>query len=289
MARLVPAKTDATTITISETQRRVTHVVYVLVAVYALAMSLYGLSGVVQEIGQPFGGFLWGWDPSTQSYAVAPYTPWNWPGPAHGLERDDRILAVNGRPPDEFPFVLIFPTRLPVLDRRPWLVWVPYAGAAGLMGNSTIASSVGGYWNTVAFALWLSSVLIAGILVTVRSLWAFVRERGRQEYTAVAPLGIALAIGVLLALGAGILPFLGTGPPALATHLFLPLGVVYPIILVYAVRNARLVRRLQRQLARERQLEAETRELRNVRKRTLREIATMLHDSVVPDIRGLQF
>lgn len=59
-------------------------------------------------------------------------------------------------------------------------------------------------------------------------------------------------------------------------------------MLTYAVKNAELIGQLRREVALEKQLEAEAQELRGIRERTLHKIADALHDTVVSDVRGLQ-
>lgn len=87
---------------VSEQARRRLHLLFLLVALFALAVGISGMWRLLPEVGRPFGGFVWGWDPSTHSLTVVVETPWHWPGPQHGLRGSDRILAVDGRDPMAF-------------------------------------------------------------------------------------------------------------------------------------------------------------------------------------------
>jgi len=308
---------------------------------------------VLREVGQPFGGFVWGWTFTTQGFIVPVNTPWHWPGPRRGLRGSDRILAIEGQDPMTFPsvyrtrepgdeityrvrrgnreftvrvplsrftreqflemygpyfliglscllagyvlirgasdrptaliafallamscaalfhshsgsvsrfylnvplllllftpsypltgallthFFLTFPHPLSLLQHRPWLLRLPYAGAMILILGVVVASQTGGQLDTIAFRLSLIFAALGALLCAVRSLWAFLRsapgERGQM-----GGFGVAMAVGFLLLLSAGVIPFFTGGTTLFLNAFFLPLLILYPLVLVYAMRN----------------------------------------------------
>ena len=88
----------------AETQHRL-RLIYPMIAFVVLSLGTAGILRVWRELGEPFGGFIWAWDPTTHSLVVDVQTPWDWPGPQRGLRGDDRILAIDGQDPMTFQSV----------------------------------------------------------------------------------------------------------------------------------------------------------------------------------------
>jgi signal transduction histidine kinase len=387
---------------------------YLLIAIFALSVGIAGMVRVWREVGRPFGGFLWGWDPSTRRPAVVSQTPAHWPGPQHGVRGSDFILAVDGRDPRAFSTVyeakgmgeevsylverggrqftarvpisrftaveafeafgvmfltglsavlagyflvqgagneptlligfslltlggaalyythnggisnfyvnepvtillwipcypltgallfhlfLIFPQPLSISRTR--LKYIPYGIAMLLMLLLITGRRVGGTVNELAFRGMLVFLTLATLAITARSLWAFalttlntrLRTDSRprpEEFSGAGGVGVAFSVGLLLVLGFGVLPFFTSSLSTLVSNLIAPLLVLYPLLLLYAVKNAKLIQHLRHEIAVQEQLEAEAQELRGIRERTLHEVADALHDTVIADVRGLQ-
>ncbi|MEZ4639011.1 MAG: hypothetical protein R2856_29295 [Caldilineaceae bacterium] len=75
------------------------------------------------------------------------------------------------------------------------------------------------------------------------------------------------------------------GLPLLPLEILLAFGVVLPLGIVYALKNAELVRNLQQEIAQSRFYSRQIDALW-VRERTLHQLADRLHDEVLADLRG---
>lgn len=137
----------------------------------------------------------------------------------------------------------IFPRPLAMLPHRPWLVRLPYAGAVAVMLFHSLALFAGGLWDYVAIRLFFLAVPLGMLLNTVRALWSFFHPESERRGQAGA-LSVALVVGFVLMVGAGVLTLAG-GISVLLTELIVPLSIVYPLILVYAVKNVELFQRLR--------------------------------------------
>lgn len=67
-----------------------------------VAAGLAGLLRFRSALGRGFGGFIWHYEPD-YGHHVSFEVPRHWPGPQAGLVPHTRILAVNNRPPLDFP------------------------------------------------------------------------------------------------------------------------------------------------------------------------------------------
>lgn len=185
-------------------------------------------------------------------------------------------------------FALVFPRPFRWLENRSPLffllyVWAFVIGTLYLLSNWFFEPAM----NTLVFNLVLGTLSVGAISVVVRPGWSFFRPgpEGR-EWTLM--LGTVWAVGVLLMLGVGVLPFATHGTTMILTEVLLPLCMIYPLMLVYAAYNVDLIERLHRQVRIKNQFADEVSELQGIRERTLHELADELHDTIVPDSRGLQ-
>ncbi len=78
-------------------------ITYRVLAVLVLCYALWGIGRLVLDVNQPMGGFIWYYDEAVSGgWIVNQNTGLDWPGCEAGLQRGDRILAIEGRPADEF-------------------------------------------------------------------------------------------------------------------------------------------------------------------------------------------
>jgi len=188
-----------------------------------------------------------------------------------------------------YQFALVFPHPPAWLERHPRLRFIPLYWAF-LLGTLYL---VGGVWffdnrtNSLTLNLVLLTISTGAIVVILRPIWSYFHPGPEGRGWAIM-LGSVWAMGVILLLGVGVLPFVAHGGMMILTEVLLPLCVVYPFMLVYAVYNVDLIERLQREMKLKEQYADEVTELRGIRERTLHELADELHNTVVPDVRGLQ-
>jgi len=185
-------------------------------------------------------------------------------------------------------FAVLFPHPPQWLVEHPWLraipyIWATLLGTLYLLTNWVFDRSV---VDTI-FYLVLLTVSSGAIAVTLRPIWSYFHP-GPEGRSWSLILGSVWAVGVLLLLGVGVLPFASHGGTMMVTEILLPLCMIYPLMLVYAVYNVELVERLQQEVRIEEQYADEVSELRGIRERTLHELADELHNTIVADARGLQ-
>lgn len=133
------------------------------------------------------------------------------------------------------------------------------------------------------------SLLLAGVGCVgtlVRVAWVWIRRQpGQADLRAIAAVW---GVGLLLLFGAGIVPFWSSDVGMLLAQFLLSIAVVYPLLLVYAVRQVELVERLEHE-AEEKQRWADlAQELQQFREEDLRRVANELHDTVLSNLRAVE-
>jgi len=189
-----------------------------------------------------------------------------------------------------FSFAMLFPAPPQWLVQRPGLRSFPFLWAF-ILGTLYFAGGIrllDAQTHATVFNVVLATLSIGGIAVTLRPFWSYFRLEPEERGWAIR-LGSVWAIGVMLLLGVGILPFVTNGGTMILTEVLLPLCMVYPLAFAYAVYNVDLIERLESQIQVKEQIADELSELRGIRERTLHELADELHDTIVPEARGLQF
>jgi len=189
-----------------------------------------------------------------------------------------------------FLFAILFPTPPLWLVQHPRLrflplMWALFLGTVYFMTNYRFDSASA---DAMVLDVVLATVSIGGIAVTLRPFWSYSHSDPEERGWTIR-LGSVWAIGVVLLLGVGILPFIAKGGTMILTEVLLPLCMVYPLAFAYAVYNVDLIEQLERQIQVKEQIADELSELRGIRERTLHELADELHDTIVPEARGLQF
>ncbi len=187
-------------------------------------------------------------------------------------------------------FALTFPRPPRWLRQRPRLRFIPYMwafsiGTVYFLGSAWFMTK---RQDEMILNIVMATISFGAIMVTLRPIWSYFRPgpEGRQW---AATLGPVWSVGVVLLLGVGVLPFVTHGATMILTEILFPLCLVYPLMLVYAVRNIDLIGDLQEEIEAKKRYADEVTELRGIRERTLHEVADALHDTVVADARGLQF
>lgn len=182
-----------------------------------------------------------------------------------------------------FHFALLYPRPLltpPVLARAVRLLY-GFSLLYLLVGwGQEAAGRVLGSTFFVTMLLWF----ILGVGATTgRTVYAaFVGRTGESLM-----LGWALAGGSLLAILSGAVLFFGVVPAWLLTSLIYPADILYPLIVLYAVRNMALMSGLEEALEAARRLGQEVQELQKMHAKSLQDIADVLHDSVLADLKGV--
>lgn len=78
-------------------------IVYLVLATLVLCYALWGIGRVLLSVNQPMGGFVWYYDEAVSGGWIINWdTGLEWPAIRAGLELGDRILAIDGRPPEAF-------------------------------------------------------------------------------------------------------------------------------------------------------------------------------------------
>jgi len=119
----------------------------------------------------------------------------------------------------------------------------------------------------------------------VRALWEWVRRPPAPM--AARAMATVWGIAALLVLGVGILPFWFSDVGMLLAQFLLSIAVVYPLLLVYAVRQVELVDALKHEAAEKQRWAELAQETQRFRERDLRWLAHELHDTVLADLRAV--
>jgi len=203
-----------------------------------------------------------------------------------------------------FPFIgallwhlsLLFPRPKGALRRHARHVYALLYGLALLIGSAYFVSihpALRLRWmERWTFPLFLGALASGGVVSILNGLWAYIAPPvGREdpERPRIRLLATAWVLAVLL------YGYIGIGRSLITTSWAMVLlniadsgAVLYPLVLLYAIRGVQLLGRLQQQVAIAERMADELQELRGIRERTLHEIADALHDTVVADVRGLQ-
>ncbi len=186
-----------------------------------------------------------------------------------------------------FHLALIYPSPYAFLNRYPKVVNMLYLGALGMVALMSALLKVGPPYDPWAFHTVILLVCVGLVWVLARAVRDFLRPPSlRAQYT--HSIALVLAIGLVLMVGVGAVPPFFHTMPLFVTRFVFPLLIGYPIMLAYAVRQTELVNFLRRQVEYHRALEDEAQELRRARETLLHEVADMLHDTLISDLRGLQ-
>ncbi|NOZ05106.1 MAG: hypothetical protein GXP41_01960 [Chloroflexi bacterium] len=121
-------------------------------------------------------------------------------------------------------FAVLFPTPPLWLVQHPrlrflLLVWALFLGTVYFMTNYRFVSPLA---NTIAFNVVLATLGLGGVAVTLRPFWSYFRADPEERGWAIR-LGSVWAIGVVLLLGVGVLPFVTNGGTMILTEVLLPL------------------------------------------------------------------
>ncbi len=190
-------------------------------------------------------------------------------------------------------FALLFPTPSYLLKRLPYLPQCGYGFAVVLivLYSATLSLSrarMHGLVNLLMYAYAVGGI----ILVLLRSIFAYLvarRQRDTAQRQVVEVLFGAWPVAIAIFLLFGVFPLFFVGYSLIPFEIIITLVALFPIVLVYALGNAEMIDRLQREMVLKQQFADAVQNLQNVREQTLHEIADNLHDQFIPDLRGLHF
>jgi DNA-binding CsgD family transcriptional regulator len=147
--------------------------------------------------------------------------------------------------------LIFFPRPILLLQRRPWLVRLPYVGALAVMLFywATFLPGEGSFRNS-AFYTFLSTLALAAMISLFCPLVGLLRP-GREGRGWAQVLGVAWTLGAVLVFGICIVPNVIQGTPGILDEFLIPLSIIYPVLFVYGVKLSQSA--IQRQLKREAQ------------------------------------
>ena len=121
-------------------------------------------------------------------------------------------------------------------------------------------------------------------------VYGVARWRGQEsQQQALEPMLLPLLAAVLVFIVVGMAPMMVFKYMLLPFEIWITFVMAIPLLLIYAMRNVELIESLHREVHLRQQYSEQVGELRNIRERTLHEVADALHDQVVPELRGLHF
>ena len=137
---------------------------------------------------------------------------------------------------------LVFPESLSPVRRRPWLAWLPYLPAAGLIvWGQIVHTSAANPWAYMAVWHWSYLFISLGILIFLGSLLytrRFARNaRTRQQARGALIGGLLSSLPAVVGFGAAALTF---DPTPYLLPIYLPLAI-FPFTLAYAIAREDLL------------------------------------------------
>lgn len=188
-------------------------------------------------------------------------------------------------------FALIFPEPNHLIRRLPGFPYLNYVLAGALIVGYALTWSYSlARWHNHIYAA-MAIYAILGIVSLVASSAVVYRQARRKRIATQRQVIEALAavwlVGLIIFAVLGILPVLFVGYPLLPAEVLFTLVLLFPLILIYAMRNAEMINRMHQEVTLRQQYADQVKELQNIRERTLHEVADALHDQVIPGLRGL--
>ena len=190
-------------------------------------------------------------------------------------------------------FVALYPTPKRRILRCPLFPWGPYLIAFILIIGYTLTRNLTlARMNRILLVGMFLYAIIAMLMLMIGSLityWSARRRGDDSQRRILEPMIIASIVGFTIFVVLGMLPVLLLKYTLLPFEIWITLVMILPLVFVYAMRNGELIDRLRREAVLRRQYGDQVEELRNIRERTLHEVADALHDQVIPELRGLHF
>ncbi len=143
--------------------------------------------------------------------------------------------------------------------------------------------SVGGMFMYGIFGL----IMLTSHCLVVYGMARWRRQESQQQV--LEPMLLPLLAAVLVFIVVGMAPMMVFKYMLLPFEIWITFVMAIPLLLIYAMRNVELIESLHREVYLRQQYSEQVEELRNIRERTLHEVADALHDQVVPELRGLHF
>ncbi len=190
-------------------------------------------------------------------------------------------------------FACIFPEPNRLIRRFPHLPYLFYAFALVLIFVYTITlSPAGAQLHSVILTSMVVYAVFGMVSVVGRSVVAYFEARRHQDVIqrqVIEALTVVWLVGLFVFCIFGLIPVLLFGHLMLPFEILITLAFLFPLMLVYAVRNAEMINRLHREVALRQQYADQVQELQAIREQTLHEVSDALHDHVIPELRGLHF
>lgn len=188
-------------------------------------------------------------------------------------------------------FATLYPTPKRRILSRPLVPWIFYIPAIILIAGYTLTRTLTlAHWNRF-FLVGMFAYAMLGMMVFVSiNLMLYLSIKKSDDVSQrriLEPMLTASIVGVLIFIFLGMLPVLLLKYPLVPFEIWITLVMLIPPIMVYALRNGELIERLHQEASLREQYAVQVEELRNIRERTLHEVADALHDNIIPELRGL--
>lgn len=190
-------------------------------------------------------------------------------------------------------FTALYPTPKQRVIRNRLFPWALYLIAILLIVGYTLTRNLTfARLNRILLVGMFLYAIIAMLVLMIGSLityWSARRRGDDSQRRTMEPMIIASIVGFIIFVVLGMLPVLLLNYTLLPFEIWITLVMLMPLVFVYAMRNGELIDRLRQEVTLRRQYGDQVEELRNIRERTLHDVADALHDQVIPELRGLHF
>ncbi len=193
--------------------------------------------------------------------------------------------------------LLHFACHYPIPKRRmlswPFVPWIFYVLAVITIAGYTLTRDhTFAAWNRFFLVTMFVYVMMGMVVFIMINMGIYLTTKSSgnvSQQRILEPMLVASIVGIIIFVFLGMLPVLLFKYPLVPFEIWITLIMLFPPIMVYALRNSELIEQIHREASLREQYAVQVEELRNIRERTLHEVADALHDQVVPELRGLHF
>lgn len=187
--------------------------------------------------------------------------------------------------------------RFPLSQRTSPRRWSARSISPSIVGLYSFAFTFGTAQELTRAMKWIpaneflneASLVVAGagsVVALLRLAWVGMRSRADQGHVRI--LTAIWSGAIVLILGVGIVPFWSSDIAMLLAQFLFSIAVIYPLLLVYAVRQVELVDKLEREAEEKRRWADLARELQRFREEDLLRVTNALHDTVLADLKAVE-